>query len=66
MTLDQVKDLVTFAKAQGATSFRYGDLEVSFGPEPVQVPESPKDEKPKTAEDMAKAEEDLLYMSAGG
>lgn len=65
MTLDQVKDLVRFARSEGARRFRFGDLEVEFGapvPEPV---EAPKEEKPKTPEQIREEEERILFMSSG-
>lgn len=66
-TLSEIKDLVTFAKSQGISRFRYGDLEITFRPDPLPYPSQEPTEKPKelTPEQVAQAEEDLLFMSSG-
>jgi len=68
MTPDQVKDLVRFARSEGARRFRFRDLEVEFGA-PVPNVEALKEEKPKTPEQINKElrdeEDDLLFASSG-
>ena len=69
LNVNEIKELITWAKMQKIASFQYQDLAVTFSPlafidEPVvQTREQEIVESKRTAEELKKDEDDILFHS---
>ena len=62
--LNKLKEIIKLCRSLGVSSFKFGELNIELGFEPIKEKRSSKKEVQKDVDETAPSEEDLLFWSS--